>query len=128
MLKYLFMCLSRHHDVLLFPFRDSSEEDYQGSQTSVHNRKQTQSLMEFSRNWHEDDAEAALLLPDETMNVNRERSDSELSYTYQYDADDEADAVESPVVTPPPFGDVETQHIHEPARSELFYEEERGNK
>jgi hypothetical protein len=84
--------------------------------------------MEFSKNWHEDDVEAAVLHPDETMNVKRERSDSELSYSYQYDTDDETDAVESPAVTPPPFEDVETQHIHEPARTELFYEEETGNK
>ncbi|XP_033606754.1 DC-STAMP domain-containing protein 2 [Cryptotermes secundus] len=106
--------------------RDSSEEDCQGSQTGVRNRKQKHRFMdEMSKNWPADDAEVGLLSPDETMNVKRERLDSELSYSYQYDADDEADAVETPTVSSPPLGEVETQHIYEPARTEFLYEEER---
>jgi hypothetical protein len=85
-------------------------------------------MNEMSKNLHVDDAEVGLMPPDGTMDVRRKRSDSELSYSYQYDADDEADAVETPMVTPPPSGDVETQHIYEPARSELFYEAETDNE
>jgi hypothetical protein len=113
------MCLSRHHDVLLLPFRDSSEEDWQDPETSVHKRKQKMTYMtEKSSNRHAEDAEAGLLPYDETVNVKRKRLDSELSYSYQYDAGDEDDAAETPVVTQPPFRNVEAQHTYEPASTE----------
>jgi hypothetical protein len=101
MLKYLSMFLSRH-DVLLIYFRDSSEEDDQGSQTSVHNGKQKQKFKkDRSNNRHAEDAESGYPLLDETEDVKKERSDSELSYSYQYDADDEHDGVETPEATQP---------------------------
>jgi hypothetical protein len=114
---------------LLFPFRDSSEEDWRGPETSVRNRKQNMSYMaKKSNNRHAEDVETGLLLSDETENVKRKRLDSELSYSYQYDADDEDDAVETPVVTQPPFRNVEAQHTYEPASTELFHEAETDNE
>jgi hypothetical protein len=65
----------------------------------------------MSTNLHADDAEGALLPPDETMNVQRNLSDCEHSHSYQYDADDEAEDQETPLV--------------ELASTQLFYETER---
>jgi hypothetical protein len=44
---------------------------------------------------------------DETQNVNRSRSSSELSYRYQYDFNNDAHAGNTPVVSQPAFRDVE---------------------
>lgn len=103
--------------------RDSSEENWQGPETSVRNRKQKSRFMsEKSNNWHSEDVEAGLPLCDET--VKRKHLDSELSYSYQYDADEEDNAEETPMVTQPPFRNVEAQHTHEPASTKLFHEVE----
>jgi hypothetical protein len=99
MLKSLSMYLSGH-DVLLFHFRDSSEEDDQDPQVSVRNGKEKQRFEKgSSNNRHAEDAEAGYLLLDETDDVGRNRSDSDLSYSYQYEAHNENDGMETPKVT-----------------------------
>jgi hypothetical protein len=95
--------------------RDSSEEEFQGPQTSVRNRKHKQGFMKEKSSYkHPEDVELGLPASD----VNRECSDSEFPHGYQYDADDEGDAVETLMVTQPPLRNVE------PAHTEVFYETE----
>jgi hypothetical protein len=62
---------------------------------------------------------------DETQNVNRSRSSSELSYRYQYDFNNDAHAGKTPVVYQPAFRDVQAQYIYdEPTSTRSVYESE----
>jgi hypothetical protein len=124
MLQHLFACLPRH-DVLLFHFRGSSEDDdYQGPQTSIRNRKQRGKFMKrHSKRRHAEDVESAYLLSPETQDVERERSDSELSYSYQYETNDEPDTVETPMVTEQPTRDDDNSNAGDAESGFLLFNE-----
>jgi len=104
---------STTHQILQFPFRDSSADDDHSPPAGLRNRKPNHSLTKRVSA----DIELGLLTGDKAENGNRSRSSSELSYGYQYDTNAAGPSVgdtHKPVRTATTawFGVTLTAHTH----------------